>query len=282
MPSGRKYSPLCRFLTAFELPGIPMTFAEIEEVLGSTLPPWAYEYQAWWANDKSHSQARAWLGAGWKTTHANVNEKSVVFVRAYPSQTSVCPATTRLPRQHRFNDRRTSGTSFQEPTTSRAQVASENIRLLDYHFVHAATIEPERGTDGAPLKFMPHPQYALAETTPLNRHGAGPFCRFRVDGLPSTSGAYALTIDGELAYVGIAKDLARRWGTQGYSRISPRNCYVGGQSTNCKVNNRILIAACGGERIDLWMYETLAPAPVESKVIRHLRPPWNSQRPGDS
>ena len=58
-----------------------MTFAEIEEVLGSTLPPWAYEYQAWWANDKSHSQARAWLGAGWKTTHANVNEKSVVFVR---------------------------------------------------------------------------------------------------------------------------------------------------------------------------------------------------------
>jgi hypothetical protein len=47
---------------------IVLRFSEIESLLGFKLPPSAYKYQAWWANDiKTHSHAKAWLNAGWKT-----------------------------------------------------------------------------------------------------------------------------------------------------------------------------------------------------------------------
>ena len=88
-----------------------------------------------------------------------------------------------------------------------------------------------------------------------------------------------MAVDGVVAYVGIANHLAQRWGPQGYGNISPRNCYVGGQSTNCKVNNYILLCAREDRRTDLWIYETSDAGPVEAKLIRELEPPWNGQIP---
>lgn len=160
--------------------------------------------------------------------------------------------------------------------------ASDVMDLLGYGFVHASAIEPERGPDGAPLEFMPQSRYAHANATPLNRHGQGPFCRFDIPGLPATSGVYAVTVDDALAYVGISVDLAQRWGPIGYANISPRNCFVGGQPTNCKVNHYILLAACDDRRIDLWIHETSDPKPIEASLIRRLDPPWNGHRPRSS
>ena len=77
-----KYQPLYQFLANLAESERPMTFTEVEQVLGSRLPRSAHQYQAWWANDKTHTQAQAWLDAGWKTAKANLIEESVVFVSA--------------------------------------------------------------------------------------------------------------------------------------------------------------------------------------------------------
>lgn len=90
---------------------------------------------------------------------------------------------------------------------------------------------------------MPQDRYTKAATTPLNPSGAGPFCRFKVTGLPSSSGVYVVTVDGGVVYVGRAENLSERWGQRGYAPIQPRNCFVGGQSTNCKINHRVLMAS---------------------------------------
>ena len=39
----------------------------------------------WWANDKTHSQARAWIGAGWKVAAVNIEAETVTFTRENPN-----------------------------------------------------------------------------------------------------------------------------------------------------------------------------------------------------
>ena len=156
----------------------------------------------------------------------------------------------------------------------------KRTRILGHHrFFWVASIEAAVGPDGKPRKFRPHKRYARAQTTPLNPHGAGPFCLLKMKELPTTSGVYAVCVDGKVMYVGSASDLSERWGPRGYGRISPRNCFKGGQSTNCKINNRILRAMCADSRVDLWFHETPEPKPTEADLIDALSPSWNHQAP---
>ena len=75
---GGKYEKLFNLLKTCKNKELVLTFPEIEALLGFTLPPSAYKYQPWWANDNSHSQAKAWLNAEWKVGHVNLG-KSVKF-----------------------------------------------------------------------------------------------------------------------------------------------------------------------------------------------------------
>lgn len=74
-----KYDPLeVRLRGAGER--VAMTFCEVEQVVGS-LPRSARVYRPWWANDHTHVQARAWLGAGFETAEVDLEKRRVVFVR---------------------------------------------------------------------------------------------------------------------------------------------------------------------------------------------------------
>ena len=264
-----KYKPLTNFLASIDRSDWPASFSDVERILGFSLPSSARKWQAWWSNSQSHSQANAWIEAGWEIRKVDFDKESVVFVRGSSS--------SRVSRARTLSTRR--GDEKKLPTGPSSVGFSSVTHLLDYVFIHADVIEPDRGDDGSPLEFMPQSRYELAETTRLNRYGEGPFCRFTVKGLPTTSGVYALTVDGVVAYVGKADNLTQRWGPQGYGNISPRNCYVGGQSTNCKVNNYILLCTREDRRTDLWIHETSDAGSVEAKVIRELDPPWNGQMP---
>lgn len=157
---------------------------------------------------------------------------------------------------------------------------ARKLKLAGFRFVYHSDLEPERsGLRRRPTEFMPQPEYGKASVTPLNPHGKGPFCRFKVRGLPVGPGVYALRIKGKIVYVGKSQYLAQRFGPSGYGSIQPRNCFVGGQSTNCKVNHNILKAVRSGRTVELWIHETSSPGPVEAKVIRDQKPEWNSQRP---
>ena len=124
-----------------------------------------------------------------------------------------------------------------------------------------------------------HAAKALQEAgrKPLNPNGHGPFCQFPVPELPTASGVYAVVIDRKfVAHVGLAEDLRRRW--RDYARIQPANCYRGGQSTNCKINNATLLATRETRTIDLWIREAEEPQRLESMLTHEFDSPWNARR----
>jgi hypothetical protein len=56
-----------------------LSFDEIEQVIGDSLPKSAYKYQAWWANG-GHEHANSWLNSGWRVEQVKFGEW-VEFVR---------------------------------------------------------------------------------------------------------------------------------------------------------------------------------------------------------
>jgi len=78
-----KYDPLRRYLENRGAEQVPMSFAEVERVLGFPLPPSAKAHATWWSNNTgTHVGVRAWRDAGWKTSRVDVPGERVVFVRA--------------------------------------------------------------------------------------------------------------------------------------------------------------------------------------------------------
>jgi hypothetical protein len=152
-------------------------------------------------------------------------------------------------------------------------------RLTAWNFELIGKIDPQRSPDGAVCEFFPQSRYANAKDLPLNGHGAGPFCKFRIGLSEHRQGVYALTADDETVYVGECEDLSRRFGPRGYGNISPRNCFQGGQATNCKVNHLILNAVKSGHLVRLWFLPMTDRKTVEAMLIRFYHPAWNGQTP---
>jgi hypothetical protein len=152
--------------------------------------------------------------------------------------------------------------------------AVDTIRLEELDFSCVTSLEPERDDAGAVRIVAPQPHYANARGLPLNAYGAGPFCKFRIPAQLRVAGVYVITIDGEARYVGECTNFAARFNA-GYGTISPRNCFKGGQETNCRVNNLICNAALEGRAAGLWFYETQDFKAIEARLRAALRLPWN-------
>lgn len=78
-----KYEPLQQFLKARHTAEVPMTFAEIEKVIGFPLPEKASAIRAWWSNNPSNNvMTKAWLAAGYVTERVDIASRRLVFRRA--------------------------------------------------------------------------------------------------------------------------------------------------------------------------------------------------------
>jgi len=96
-----KYEPLETFLSAKRWQEVPMTFREIESVIGAPLPPVAYKHRAWWSNNPSNSViTHSWLRAGYKTERVDMGGQTLVFRRtaAKPVHDVPPPASPLQPR----------------------------------------------------------------------------------------------------------------------------------------------------------------------------------------
>lgn len=88
-----KYIRLGEFLRAQRNKEVPMTFAEIERVIGGKLPPNSPQYPAWWSNNPSNNvMTKVWLSAGFRTEQVDVKSRKVVFRRV--SDKSAVAATS--------------------------------------------------------------------------------------------------------------------------------------------------------------------------------------------
>ena len=149
------------------------------------------------------------------------------------------------------------------------------ILINNWKFEHVCQIILKSDLDGKPEEIFPQDRYENKKNLSLNKYGKGPFCKFTIDRkYAQKSGVYAIQIDENIQYVGECEDFQKRFG-MGYGNISPKNCFQGGQPTNCRVNSDILKMIKTGKEVQLYFLETNDRFPIEHVLIKKLKPVWN-------
>jgi hypothetical protein len=78
-----KYRPLGEFLRKQGRAEIPLTFAEIEKIVGGKLPAKSQQNRAWWSNNPANNvMTKEWLAAGFRSEKVDIARKRLVFRRA--------------------------------------------------------------------------------------------------------------------------------------------------------------------------------------------------------
>jgi len=146
------------------------------------------------------------------------------------------------------------------------------IDRLSFEFVCHLT--PDNGPAGRVLSLLPQERYKNARNLPLNAYGAGPFCKFRIPKQFKTSGVYALVVEGSIKYIGECINLSSRYNS-GYGNISPRNCFKGGQETNCRINALIHGESQLGRKVELWFHAAREHKELEKRLLSIGAYEWN-------
>ena len=88
-----KYDPLQHHLAKKGMDHVPMSFEEIEALIGGALPPSARKHRAWWSNNPSNSViTHAWLSAGYKSSDVDLARESLVFRKDAEAAPAPAPA----------------------------------------------------------------------------------------------------------------------------------------------------------------------------------------------
>jgi hypothetical protein len=150
------------------------------------------------------------------------------------------------------------------------------VKIGGYEFDYVCEIEPFRSENGSVQSLLPMGRYRNARHLMLNRYGRGPFCKFRIPNTQHMSGVYGLLVGDELTfrYLGECVHLSNRFNA-GYGNISPRNCFKGGQETNCRLNNLVFETTQAGKRVSLWFFRTADHKTVEKVLFGALQLNWN-------
>lgn len=83
-----KYEALGQFLLKQTNSLVPMTFKEIERIVGHKLPQ-SQRYPAWWSNNPSNNpMTQVWLDAGFNTEQVDIGGGKLVFRRIARSTAS--------------------------------------------------------------------------------------------------------------------------------------------------------------------------------------------------
>jgi hypothetical protein len=147
--------------------------------------------------------------------------------------------------------------------------------ISEYQFQLVGKIKPITNSDGIITEFQPQSRYENKKNLKLNKYGSGSFCKFTIDKKYSKkTGVYLIFVDNHIRYVGECDDFFKRFG-MGYGNISPRNCFEGGQSTNCRINSIILSELKLEKLVELYFLKSYNRFKVEHELILSLKPSWN-------
>lgn len=87
-----KYEPLGEFLRRQSTHDVPMSFQQIERIIGAKLPRSATEHRAWWSNNPDNSvMTKAWLDAGFRSEQVDMASRKLVFRRVSDSGRTTLP-----------------------------------------------------------------------------------------------------------------------------------------------------------------------------------------------
>ena len=94
-----KYEPLTDYLRTQPGDACALSFLDIERIIGCSLPASAREHRSWWGNDRTHTQARAWMQAGFGAEPSSRRIEPVVFKRVRSHPTLATPPESSGPTQ---------------------------------------------------------------------------------------------------------------------------------------------------------------------------------------
>ena len=78
-----KYAPLADYLGGSGQDSVPVTFSDIERIIGAELPQSAFDHRAWWSNNPTNNvMTHAWLEAGYTTADVDMAARTLVFRKA--------------------------------------------------------------------------------------------------------------------------------------------------------------------------------------------------------
>lgn len=280
--------------------GVTLTWVELDAIVGG-MPMSATKYNAWWYGDRPHVQS--WKSAGFGFTNLQLGLQ-VTFVRrglgstlakmeSKSTRVEGVPAAENKDDSLRIAADIDSGSfaNIKRRETS-DEIGGANYLLKEVNENHTVVaflegeglayvgpITIERDSSGVPVEYLPQERYENRDGLRLNRHGKGPFCRFDIPKLVEDAGVYSITVDNSVVYIGECQNFRERYGPRGYGVIHPRNCFDGGQPTNCKINARVLEATLRGSIPVLWFVSEAATSRkhVEAELIARYLPSWNGR-----
>lgn len=256
------YSPLYEYLRAVGQEKVNISFSELETILGFTLPKSAYAYSAWWANG-GHSHANAWLRAGYKVDMVDIPGKFVMLCKI-----DVLPVSS-------VNNKKIQPAPTVKSKALQVDPKSKTVVVYGYEFHFIQELLPECDAEGNVVKYYPQNNYDNKKGLPLSYHGKGAFCRFTINA-GDWPGVYLWVVDGQIIYIGETIGLQQRFNV-GYGNISPRNCFFGGQSTNCKMNKVVSGNYERGKTVSLFFYITTEYKQVETELLRKIYTQYNAK-----
>ena len=72
----------------------------------------------------------------------------------------------------------------------------------------------------------------------LNRYGDELYCNYNITKYSNDKGIYCYIVDDKIVYIGRSKQtFGKRF--KDYGKITPYNCLIDGQATNCNINSRV-------------------------------------------
>jgi hypothetical protein len=82
-----KYAALGQYLRQQMQGEVRITFAEIERITGSSLPPSALKHRPWWSNNAKNSvMTRVWMDAGFRSAQVDMEGRKLTFRRVRPNR----------------------------------------------------------------------------------------------------------------------------------------------------------------------------------------------------
>lgn len=111
----------------------------------------------------------------------------------------------------------------------------------------------------------------------LNDCGDLEYCRFCIGDKEwlKRRGIYIYAVGNKIRYVGRCLDSFEKRVNSGYGRISPKNCFIDGQKTNCHLNNLILKNKGSVQLYASEITNTDEIKKLERCMIKECDPLWN-------
>lgn len=260
--------PLKEYLNALQEDEVELTFSQVEQILGvRRLNDSAYRYPAWWSNG-GQPHSRIWMNAGFKTKKVRIPEQKVTFYRVSASEMYGSSWGRPAGRKEAAPSTSAGNPIFRSPEEKILPVVS----VRGYAFRFIASLVPDC-ENGHIIKNYPQKPYDNGKYLPLNAYGSGAFCHFTIQA-GAVPGVYLWISRGEILYIGETVNLQQRF-NMGYGNISPRNCYMNGQVTNCKMNKVVMEYFQNGHPIQLYFYETKDHKKVELDLLSQIYTKYN-------